>query len=61
MHVAKISPTEFGWILKDGRYWMNLFAGEQMPDHVESTTDDSTDDADSNKDIYYSASDSDEL
>ena len=40
---------------------MNLFAGEQMPDHFESATDDSTDDADSNKSIYYSASDSDEL
>ena len=36
----------------DGRCWMNLFAGEQMPDHVESAIDDSTDDADSNKDMY---------
>ena len=61
VHVAYISPTELGWILKDGRYWMNLFASEQMPDYFESATDDSTDDADSNKDIYYSASDSDEL
>ena len=31
---------------------MNLFAGEQMPDHVESIIDDSRDDADWNKDIY---------
>ena len=30
---------------------MNFFTGEQMPDHVESATDDSTDDADLNKDI----------
>ena len=28
---------------------MNLFAGEQMPDHDESAIYDSTDDADSNK------------
>ena len=28
---------------------MNLFAGEQMPDHVESTIDDSTDDDGSKK------------
>ena len=42
----QISPTEFDWFLKDGRYWMNLFAGEQMKDHVESAIDDSTDDAD---------------
>ena len=26
-----ISPTEFGRILNDGMYWMNLFAGKQMP------------------------------
>ena len=38
---------------------MNVFAGEQMPDHVESAMDDPTDNADSNKDIYLSASDSD--
>ena len=30
---------------------MNLFAGEEMPDHVESVGDDPTDDADSNRDI----------
>ena len=31
-----ISPTEFGKILKDDRYGMNLFASERMSDHVES-------------------------
>ena len=30
---------------------MHLFAGEQIPDHVESAIDNLTDDADSNKDI----------
>ena len=32
----------------DGWYWMNLFAGERMPDHVISDIDDLTDYADSN-------------
>ena len=31
---------------------MNFYAGEKMPEHVESAINDSTDDADSNKDIY---------
>ena len=31
---------------------MNLFAGEQMSDQVESAIDNSTDVAESNKDIY---------
>ena len=50
----EMSPTEFGWVLvlKDGRYRMNWYAGEQMPDDVESAIDDSTDYADSNEDIY---------
>ena len=47
-----ISHTEFGRILKDGMYWMNLFAGEQMPDHVKIAIGDSTDAADSNTDIF---------
>ena len=33
---------------------MNVFAGETMPDHVESAIKNLTDDADSNKDIYLS-------
>ena len=41
-----LSPTEFGWIVKDGRYGMNLFAGEQLPDHIESAIVEITDDAD---------------
>ena len=44
----KDSPTEFGWILKDGRYWMIFFTGEQMPDPTENAIDDLTDDVDSN-------------
>ena len=40
---------KIGWILKYGSYWVSLFAREQMPNHVESAIDDSTDDADSNK------------
>ena len=47
-----ISPTEFGWILKDDWCEMNFFASERMSDHVESAIGDSKDDADSNKDIY---------
>ena len=38
---------------------MNLLAGKQMPDHVESAIDHWTDVTDSNKDIYKSHSDSD--
>ena len=26
--------------MKDGPYWINLLAGEQMSDHVESAIDD---------------------
>ena len=50
--LLKIRPTDFGWILKDGQYWVNLFTGEKMPDPVENVSEDFADDADSNKDIY---------
>ena len=46
------AAIKIGWVLKDGPYWMNLFAGEQMPNHVESAIDDLTDNAESNKNIY---------
>ena len=36
---------------------MNWYASEQMPDDVESAIDESTDNVDSDEDIYSSASD----
>ena len=52
MYIGLCRPTEFGWILKDDRCGMNLFAGERMLDHVKSVIGDSKDDAYINKDIY---------
>ena len=54
-----MSLSESIWILKDGRYRMNWCVGEQIPDDIGSAIDDLTDDVNSNKDIYSSASDSD--
>ena len=51
----EMSPSEFGWVLKDCPYRMNWYAGEQMPDDVESAIDESTDNVDSDEDIYSSA------
>ena len=48
MFIGLCRPTEFGWILKDDRCGMNLFASERMSEHVESAIGDSKDDTDSN-------------
>lgn len=50
-----MSPTECGWILKDDRYRIKWFDGDQIPDNVGRVIDESpAEDEDSDEDYRYS-------
>ena len=53
----EMSPTQCGWILKDGRYRIKWFAGDQIPDDVRRAIEETSEDVDVDEDRYSSASD----
>ena len=49
---TEMSPTECGWSLKDHRYRLKWFAGDQIPDSDGRAMDESPEDVDSDGDRY---------
>ena len=52
-----MNATECGWILKDDRYRIKWFAGDQISDNVGRAIYELPEDVDSDEDRYLSASD----